>query len=165
MYKGPIELFNVEEYSKQIDEQIEKAVYEVVMNVGINVNREELIKALEYDRNQYEKGYRDGSLDGVKWHPYPKEKPTDWKEYIVTLKYTKCTTSANYDPEDDEWRGNDDFWIPNNCIVAWLELPEPYEEEECFEYRKNDVVATEEVFNFLKDDDPVIITEITEGEE
>lgn len=64
----------------------------------------------------------------VKWHPYPEEKPTDWKEYIVTLKNTKCTTSANYDPEDDEWRGNDDFYIPNNCISAWLELPKPYEE-------------------------------------
>ena len=34
--------------------------------------------------------------------------------------------------------------------------------EECFEYCKNDVVATEEEFNFLKDDSE-IISEIMEG--
>ena len=35
---------------------------------------------------------------------------------------------------------------------------------ECFDYCKNDVLTTEEVFNFTKGDS-VIITEITEGEE
>ena len=34
--------------------------------VGVNVNKEELIKALAYDRGQYEKGYKAGVRDFVK---------------------------------------------------------------------------------------------------
>ena len=35
-------------------------VFEAVAEVGIEVDRDELIKALAYDRGQYEKGYGDG---------------------------------------------------------------------------------------------------------
>jgi hypothetical protein len=35
-------------------------IYRAVQDIGIKVDREELIKALEYDRNQYDKGYTDG---------------------------------------------------------------------------------------------------------
>lgn len=63
MYESPIELFSVTEYAHHIDEQIESAVYEAVTKVGINVNKEELVKALQYDRHQYEKGYEDGTKD------------------------------------------------------------------------------------------------------
>jgi hypothetical protein len=35
-------------------------IYQAVLNVGVNVNREELEKALRYDRDQYDQGYRDG---------------------------------------------------------------------------------------------------------
>ena len=39
--------------------QIEGEIYKAVMNVGVNVDKEELIKALQYDREQYQKGYKD----------------------------------------------------------------------------------------------------------
>ena len=39
--------------------QIEGEIYKAVMNVGVNVDKEELIKALQYDRGQYQKGYKD----------------------------------------------------------------------------------------------------------
>ena len=35
-------------------------IFKVVQEQGINVDKEELIKALQYDRNQYEKGYING---------------------------------------------------------------------------------------------------------
>lgn len=54
MYKSPIEVI-----TSQINMQIENEVYKAVGNVGINVDREELLKALAYDRGQYEQGYRD----------------------------------------------------------------------------------------------------------
>lgn len=61
---------------------------------------------------------------GTEWHPYPQEKPNVDGEYNVTLKYSKCTTTANYYTEYDEWRrGGFD-----RCITAWAELPKPYEE-------------------------------------
>ena len=40
----------------EYDNQVMKAV----MRLGIRVDKEELIKALRYDRDQYEKGYNDG---------------------------------------------------------------------------------------------------------
>lgn len=45
--------------AKQFAEQTENMIYQEVHNVGIYVDKEELIKALAYDRNQYEKGYHD----------------------------------------------------------------------------------------------------------
>lgn len=38
----------------------EKMVMKAIRKVGVNVDKGELIKALQYDRNQYEKGYEDG---------------------------------------------------------------------------------------------------------
>jgi hypothetical protein len=38
-------------------------VCEAVIKCGVNVNKDELIKALQYDREQYAKGYNDGIRD------------------------------------------------------------------------------------------------------
>lgn len=43
-----------------ITEKIEAGVFEVLQKVNISVDRDELIRALDYDRGQYEKGYADG---------------------------------------------------------------------------------------------------------
>lgn len=52
------------EIHEPIIEQFNKEREEMVLNqiwkIGIDVNKEELIKALSYDRNQYAKGYSDG---------------------------------------------------------------------------------------------------------
>ena len=54
--------------TKMIQED-ENMVMKAVRKVGVNVDEEELIKALQYDRNQYTKGYEDGKnevLDKIK---------------------------------------------------------------------------------------------------
>ena len=58
MYKSPIEIF----YG-QMRTQLENDVIKAVQNVGVNVDQNELIRALKYDRDQYEKGYADGKAD------------------------------------------------------------------------------------------------------
>ena len=55
MYKSPLQAF----YKEQA-EKVDDLCYRGVLSVGINVDREELLKALEYDRGQYEKGFEDG---------------------------------------------------------------------------------------------------------
>ena len=55
MYKSPIEII-----IGQIKTNYEDEIFRAVQNVGINVDREELLKALEYDRGQYEEGFREG---------------------------------------------------------------------------------------------------------
>lgn len=59
MYESPIELIT-DNILTQIRNAQEDCVYKVVQNMGVNVNKEELIKALAYDRQQYGKGFEDG---------------------------------------------------------------------------------------------------------
>lgn len=55
MYRSPIEIT----YG-QMQMQIDNDIVRAVQSYNVNVDREELIRALQYDRNQYEKGYMDG---------------------------------------------------------------------------------------------------------
>jgi hypothetical protein len=62
MYESPIEKIYGEIQTQMMQED-EKMVMEAIRNVGVTVDKEELIKALKYDRNQYTKGYEDGEND------------------------------------------------------------------------------------------------------
>ena len=53
-YESPIEIV----YGK-LRTKIENEIYTVVQSYDIKVDKEELIKALKYDREQYDKGYSD----------------------------------------------------------------------------------------------------------
>ena len=55
MYEAPIEIIQ-----KQMQMQMDGEILKAVQGVGIDVNKEEFIKALAYDREQYSKGYKDG---------------------------------------------------------------------------------------------------------
>ena len=52
-YEAPIKIIMQEMQAQQ-----ENQVYQAIQNIGVDVDKEELLKALSYDRNQYEKGYR-----------------------------------------------------------------------------------------------------------
>lgn len=55
MYNSPVETI-ISKMQMQQDGEIFRAVQEI----GINVDKDELLKALRYDRGQYDKGYKDG---------------------------------------------------------------------------------------------------------
>ena len=59
MYKSPIELITKPMYTEMINEQ-ENYILQAIQEMGVNVDKEELLKALKYDREQYNKGYMDG---------------------------------------------------------------------------------------------------------
>lgn len=62
MYQSPITaMFDDLEY--KIREEHEKQIFEAVQNVRIRVDKEELIKALQYDRDQYRKGFVDAKRE------------------------------------------------------------------------------------------------------
>jgi hypothetical protein len=64
MYESPIEI--ITQAVDTINRKQQDDVYSVVMKYNINVNKDELIKALQYDRGQYKKGYDDGFAYGIK---------------------------------------------------------------------------------------------------
>lgn len=65
MYKSPIEVFTsqVDDAIKQMREQQEEHIFQAIINVGVNIDKDELVRALQYDRGQYTKGYADGVKD------------------------------------------------------------------------------------------------------
>lgn len=64
MYKSPIELL-VTDIQNQIVKQQDEEIYQAVLHYVPNVDKEELLKALQYDRDQYHKGYADGKRDAM----------------------------------------------------------------------------------------------------
>ena len=61
MYNSPIEMI-----IGNMRMQQEGEIFRAVQNIGVNVDKDELLKALQYDRGQYEKGYEDGIKNGIK---------------------------------------------------------------------------------------------------
>jgi hypothetical protein len=88
MYESPIKI--IEDINRDVTDAFEDHVYKCVLRYGIDVDREELIQALNYDRQMYEKGYADGYKAGLEsaeiircrdceyYHPYYCEK---WSKF------------------------------------------------------------------------------------
>ena len=55
MYESPIEIIKGASTT-----EYENGVMTAVQKYGVNVDKEELVKALNYDREQYRKGFEDG---------------------------------------------------------------------------------------------------------
>lgn len=65
MYKSPISISTDMAVSnttaaEQLKESADNAIYKAICDLQITVDRAELIRALDYDRRQYEQGFRDG---------------------------------------------------------------------------------------------------------
>ena len=63
MYKSTIELDFSEQISDAIQTELEGTIVRGCIEVGVHVDRDELLKALAYDRMQYEKGYADAMAE------------------------------------------------------------------------------------------------------
>ena len=64
MYKSPIELL-VTNVTQSIESETEEMVFKAVQKCFPNVDRNEMFRALKYDRDQYEMGYADGKNEAL----------------------------------------------------------------------------------------------------
>lgn len=81
--------------------------------VGFKVDKEELIKALEYDRDQYSKGYDDGYEDAIQYG-----KPLGcWERYRDHWRCSVCKREKRFitDPKH-----NDDAIYCSHCGTKLL---------------------------------------------
>lgn len=60
-YQSPVDII-----MSQMQTKIEGEVYSAVQRIGIDIDKNELMKALQYDRGQYEKGYKDRDSEIVR---------------------------------------------------------------------------------------------------
>lgn len=129
MYESPLDLFYRGISDTQIEALEDKIMLEIHSQVGVNIDKDELIKALKYDRDQYNKGYEDGrkacSLISCS------EKLPDYEVDVLCL-----TDEGEYivGYRDNQW--GQDIWTTGDFasgtfnVVAWMPLPEFYREEE-----------------------------------
>ena len=124
MYESPIELVYHETFPKLIQQQ-EELIMRGCLDVGVYVDKEELVKALQYDRGQYEKGYADGK-NADKWIPVEKELPDKEQDVLITYIPRRATRRfviiGFY--MDGLWFTIDRLQIEN--VFAWQPLPKPY---------------------------------------
>lgn len=125
-YEAPINILQLAHDRFRIE--VEENVVKAVAAYDIEVNRKELIKALNYDRQQYQKGYEDGRANAMPWIPcrgredLPKDEGVylvsrmDYEGYVVEL----LPFSPNEELDVEWWTDEVDAWMPK---------PEPYKED------------------------------------
>lgn len=127
-YQSPI---TVKFYGSLSNEMIkfseDTAHAEINATIGYNINKEELIKALTYDRHQYEKGYQDGKAE-VKletgWISVnDRLPPKEDSDYSVNVIITdgKCTSIGYYSYRTGSWV-QCYCGVPSS-ISHWLPIP------------------------------------------
>ena len=140
MYESPLHAIT-KRTVKEISQRFDDMVLQEVINVGVHVDREELIKSLEYDRDQYNNGYEDGLVDGKpKWISVEDRLPEKGDSYLVVVKEKyphEAKWNVHVDVASNYGHYIDDYWDTFNDwdegqevhITHWMPLPEPPKEE------------------------------------
>ena len=91
MYESPIN-----QILGELQTTYENNCIKAVQSYGFDVNKEELLKALQYDRNQYEKGYSDAIQEFVNmsWE-YLGDKYLDWEIRNTIMKFAEQLKKEN----------------------------------------------------------------------
>ena len=92
MYESPIEKIYGDIQSQIIKQDEENMMYAVNQAIGYDVDKEELIKALQYDREQYKKGFSDCKNDMLAKIKQAREEMNDLDYLINDAKYSDRET-------------------------------------------------------------------------
>lgn len=87
-YESPITII-----AGQVETKFENDCMSMIQSYGIDINKDELIKALMYDRDQYRKGYEAG-VRSVRTPAYWIAERTDYSHYDYTC--SNCGASSHY---------------------------------------------------------------------
>ena len=134
-YEPPI-LGVINQVVNNIAEQRDNAIMVQIRDqIRVDVDKNELIRALNYDRNQFNEGYRKGYRDAKekyeesdRWIPVSERLPEEMGTYLVTLEYKehgKGITTLWYHGKQIGW----DLRVAD-VVIAWKPLPKPYESED-----------------------------------
>lgn len=124
-YESPVEII-----CRGFTAKLEGALMEAIHTYGISVDKDELIKALQYDRNQYEKGFADGwRLHESKWISVEERLPDPNKAVLVCKTFIdKPYIDIGYVKDAETCCcASDEFiikpWL--HKLTHWMPLPEP----------------------------------------
>ena len=132
MYESPIYLV-YEQMGTNIAREIDEVVIEQTMKVGINVDRDEMIKALKYDRGQYDKGYADGLEAGkCKWIRVADRLPEEDLGACIVYDGFEVQHANHYIIDGEHSWNTPDCYESEEIrgVTHWMPLPEPPKEDE-----------------------------------
>lgn len=121
-YQSPIEMIY-----HDMQMHFEDEVCKAVQQVDIHVDKEELVKALEYDRKQYEKGYSDArkifEKPRGKWVWRKDENNLRTYDLLCSKCGHKIFTCENYDSIEEAQKTIDGIIedgkpMPNYCMMC-----------------------------------------------
>lgn len=81
-YNSPIKI--IQDIQNNLRTELDNQIYKAVIDCHIDVDKQELIKALMYDRNQYEQGFKDAK------ERYGKALDKACDELVKMCQQTKC---------------------------------------------------------------------------
>ncbi len=136
-YESPIERICREVMADRVEQEENALVYRVSVEVGYNINKEELIKALQYDRNQYQKGFEDCArsmrLEQTEWIPVSEMLPKYNTPVLLALKQIgkeRAIVIGERRTRKNGWYFVDiAAYDTEHEVIAWMPLPEPYKAE------------------------------------
>lgn len=88
-YQSPIEVVQT-----QLQSKVEEAIFKAVMKADIYVDKDELLKALAYDRHQYQKGYNDRDREIVRCKDC---------RFCEEGEYMECMKRVGWFPVKPDW--------------------------------------------------------------
>ena len=153
MYKTPVEIIyeRVDRVVKDAQEILDDHIMKEILRVGVVVDKDELIRAMHYDRRQYEKGYQDGKdaaiaeyksryIEPTRWIPVTERLPEKNGNYIVTacdegcsygegIWYSTVVVVAEYYNGAWTWYEGSTEYDLQGIVTHWMQLPTPPKEE------------------------------------
>lgn len=100
MYESPFHLY-CEDIAIAAAEFIDGEVFKAAAGVGVTVDKEELLRALHYDRDQYDKGFNDGIMAAADELVRCKD-CVHWRHNLENDTYCGCVGGLT-DPEEDDF--------------------------------------------------------------
>lgn len=113
----------IEQITNQIKFEYDNGVLKAVQNVGFNVDKERLAKALMDSRSFYNEGYEDAKKKyDKKWIPCKERLPKDREEVLITDSDKKVRLIIF-----NKWLYENPQYSHNIIPIAWQPLPPKFE--------------------------------------
>ena len=135
-YESTISVFmrSLDKQMMEIKADIDNNMWSAVMEYGVHVDKDELLRALAYDRNQYQRGFVNGVSVGYqkglasRWISVDEEMPEGLLPVHCLVCFDGMVGYAIWDGK--EWTNQFGVVSSDFSVTHWMSIPAPPDEKE-----------------------------------